>query len=250
MKDYTVTGTYTLPSLGKVYDRKVNPEVTLRSMTTLEEMKRLNKSDYPYKQMAEIIDDCLIEDPGISAYDMCFADYQFLLHKLRVVTYGEKYALQSTCPYCYSVNKGTIDLNQMVVKPFNQEEYDKYSEFVLPRTEHKIKIKMQTPRMLDNIQNQAKSLKKKSFNGDPAFFVSLIYLIDTVDGEKLDYVEKENFINTLPMMDTNYIVKVHDKLVESFGLDTALENTCDVCGLDYNSPFRITAEFFGPSVDF
>jgi len=134
MKDYTVTGTYTLPSLGKVYTTKVNPQVTLRSMTTLEEMKRLNKSDYPYKQMSEIIDDCLVEDPGISAYDMCFADYQYLLHKLRVVTYGEQYSLQSTCPYCYSVNKGTIDLNQMIVKPFNQEEFDKYSEFVLPRT--------------------------------------------------------------------------------------------------------------------
>ena len=83
---------------------------------------------------------------------MCFADYQYLLHKLRVVTYGEQYFLQSTCPYCYSVNKGTIDLNQMIVKPFNQEEFDKYSEFVLPRTQHRIKIKMQTPRMLDNIQ--------------------------------------------------------------------------------------------------
>ena len=77
----------------------------------------------------------------------------------------------------------------------------------------------------------------------------MIYLIDTVDGEKLDYTEKENFINSLPMMDTNYIVKTHDKLIESFGLDTELENTCDVCGLSYNSPFRITAEFFGPSID-
>lgn len=249
MKDYTVTGTYTLPSLGKVYDKTVNPNVTLRSMTTIEEMKRLNKSDFPYKQMSEIIDDCLIDDPGISSYDMCYSDYQFLLHKLRVVTYGEQYNLQSSCPYCLSMNKGTINLNDMVVNQFDQDKFDKYSDIVLPRTQHRVKIKMQTPRMLDNIQNTAKSMRKKSYSGEPAFFLTLISLIDTVDGEKLDYAEKENFVNTLPMMDTNYLVKASDKLNESFGLDTELENTCDVCGLTYSSPFRFTSEFFGPDID-
>ena len=38
MADYTLRGTYTLPSLGKIYGYdNINPEVTLRSMTTVEE---------------------------------------------------------------------------------------------------------------------------------------------------------------------------------------------------------------------
>ena len=79
-QDYTLTGTYTLPSLGKVYgDKKINPEITLRSMTTEEEMKRLNPSDKPYKVMADIIDACMIEKPGISSYDMCIGDYQSVI---------------------------------------------------------------------------------------------------------------------------------------------------------------------------
>ena len=34
MSNYVLTGTYTLPSLGKVYEPAINPEITLRSMTT------------------------------------------------------------------------------------------------------------------------------------------------------------------------------------------------------------------------
>ena len=66
MTNCPVTGSYTLPSLGKVYgDKQINPEVTLRSMTTAEEMKRLNPSDRAYKVLADIIDDCLIETAHI-----------------------------------------------------------------------------------------------------------------------------------------------------------------------------------------
>ena len=89
--DYTIAESYTLPSLGKVYDHEINPHIKLRSMTTTEEMKRLSPSDRPYENLAEIIDDCLIEKPDISAYDLCVGDFQFLLHKLRIVTYGPMY---------------------------------------------------------------------------------------------------------------------------------------------------------------
>ena len=81
--DYTIAQEYTLPSEGKVYTQNgdVKSRLKLRSMTTVEEMKRLNHSDRPNKLIAEIIDDCLLEDIGISAYDMCLPDFQYALHK-------------------------------------------------------------------------------------------------------------------------------------------------------------------------
>ena len=45
-------------------------------------------------------------------------------------------------------------------------------------------------------------------------------MIESVDGEELDSVRKEKFVRNLPMMDTNYIMKKAEKLVESFGVDT------------------------------
>lgn len=248
---YTIAEEYTLPSLGKVYKENVNPVVKIRSMTTQEEMRRLAPSDKAYKNICEIIDDCLIESPGISSYDMCLADYQFLLHKLRIVTYGSDYPTTSACPHCRSENDAIINLNELEVVNFALEDFTKLTEFKLPKTGKNITIKMQTPRMVDNVNSRAREMQKKSKNtaGDTAFLFTLESLIDTVDGVKLDPIKKEDFVRQLPMMDTNYILKHAQKLVESFGLNTSLSNTCPICGLDYRSSFRITSEFFGPSID-
>ena len=252
MANYSIAEEYTLPSKGLVYSENVNPVVKIRSMTTEEEMKRLAPSDRAYKNLCEIIDDCLVENPGISAYDMCLADYQFLLHKLRVVTYGPNYNTSSMCPYCGTENNGVVDLNSLEVVQCNSDDFAKYLEFTLPVTKKKITIRMQTPRMIDDINESVKELRKKSKNtvsGDSALLFTLQKLIETIDGQKIDPIKKEDFVRQLPMMDTNYIMKHAQKLVESFGIRTSMKEECTVCGLDYTSSFRITAEFFGPSID-
>lgn len=249
--DYTIANDFELPSLGKVYSKEVNPQVKLRSMTTMEEMKRLNHSERPYKAMSEIIDDCLVEDIGISAYDMCLPDYQFMMHKLRIVTYGPEYKITSTCPYCGSANNHTLNLDDMSVISFDEEVFDKYSEFELPASKHKIKIRLQTPRMMDNITFKTKEDRRKNpkSNSDAALLFTLESLIEEIDGTKPESFRLIPFIQKLPMMDTNYILKAAQKLNTIFGLDLGLLNVCGVCGLDYTSSFRTTSEFFGPSID-
>ena len=249
--DYTIAHSFTLPSEGKVYAMDVKPEFKIRSMTTAEEMKRLNHSERPYMAMAEIMDSCLVDKIGISAYDLCVADYQFMLHKLRLVTYGPKYKLSSTCPYCGTTNTFTVDLSDIPVKEFDKDEYEKYSEFLLPVTQKKIKLRMQTPRILDNINVASREQRKKNpqATGDPAFLFTLQNLIETIGGEKPDSIKIQYFVQHLPMMDTNYILKSAQKLNSMFGIDSQLVNTCRICGLDYTSNFRTTSEFFGPSID-
>jgi hypothetical protein len=91
MNNITIQEQFKLPSNGLVYQTKVNPIVHLRSMTTAEEMRRLQPSDSPYWTICSIIDDCGALDSGISSYDMCLGDYQYLLYMLRVVTHGSNY---------------------------------------------------------------------------------------------------------------------------------------------------------------
>ena len=248
--DYTLTGSYTLPSLGKVYNVDVNPNVKIRSMTVAEEMKRLNSSDRPYKNLADIIDDCLVDKPGISSYDMCLGDFQYLLHKLRVVTYGTKYRLSSKCPHCGFDNVGEIDLNEMSVSSYT-DEVEKYFDIELPVSKNRVRLRMQTPRMLDDINVRVKEItsKRKSSSKDSAFLLNIESVIDTVDGSKLDVFKKSDFVKQLPMADINYILASMNKINELIGLDMTLSATCDFCGLDYDSPFRITPEFFRPSID-
>lgn len=252
MENYTISISCTLPSLGKVYEKEVNPHITLRSMTTIEEMKRLAQSDRPLKVLCDIIDDCMVDKAGISSYDMILADYQYLLHRLRVVTYGPQYKTSNICPYCGTTNTDTVNLDDIKVREYNEKEMKDAFDFTLPRSEHKVKLRMQTPRIIDDVNLRVKEFKKKSqgnFVGDPAFLFTLESLIKEVDDNVLNVIELEKFVRSLPMMDTNFIIKKSEQLVEKVGLDLSLNTECTVCGLDYMSSFRVGPEFFGPSID-
>ena len=86
MQKYTIKETFTLPSKGKMYTNLENPSISLRSMTTRDEMKRLAPTDTPYKAMSEIIEECIIGDkPSVGVYNLFIGDYEFLLQKLRIV---------------------------------------------------------------------------------------------------------------------------------------------------------------------
>ena len=246
----TIVETFTLPSKGLIYDPVVVPEITLRSMTTADEMRRLSNSEYQYKPMSDILDDCIVDGPQLSAYDMCIGDYQFLMYKLRVVTYGDNYKVETKCPYCGFTNSDEISLDAFPVLELS-DDVDKYKEFNLPASQNRVRIKFQTPRMLDQVEVRARDAKKKS--EDKSIDFSMLYLlasmIDTIDGTKYDFMKLENWIRNLPMKDTNTIFAYADKLNNCLGLNTELEIGCALCGLDYKFPFRPNASFFRPEIN-
>lgn len=249
MKEYTVAETYTLPSKGKIYNSVV-PDVKLRAMSTMDEMKRLSPSDTPYKSMSEIIDDCIVDDIGISSYDLCVGDYLFLMHRLRVVTYGSNYKLVSECPYCGCENTDTINLLDIPIKEYS-EEVEKYRFFTLPSSKKEVLLKFQTPRMIDSVQSRVKEIRKKAGNEfvDPTLPLSIAYMISEIDGVHHDFPKVEAWVKSLSMADTNTILNYADKLNQSIGLDLVLQNECEVCGLTFATTFRTTSEFFRPSLD-
>ena len=161
MMDYiTNKETFTLPSKGKMYGIEVPAEVTLRSMTTEEQMIIERYDENEYKKICEAIDACMVEKYPISSYDMIFGDYEFLLHKMRIVTYGSDYTMVIQCPNCKNVVKSETNLDDIVVKEFDAKEVSN-REITLPVTKKVIKLSFQTPRMLDKIKSQAQEYKKK-----------------------------------------------------------------------------------------
>lgn len=250
-ENYTIREDFTLPSLGKVYDKPVNPNVSLRSMTTEEEMRRLAHSERPYKVLCGIIDDCMVgEKPGISTYDMCLGDYQYLLHRLRVVTYGSDYTIDTYCPFCDTINKQKMNLDDLKVNTYT-DEIEQYFNITLPKTGKILKLRVQTPRSVDDITIKKKDFIKKNpeVESDPGLLLTLKSLVETVDGELLDPVKLDRILRKLPMADTNYILKCAEKLTSMIGVSTEFDCTCKECGGEYRSSFRITPEFFGPTLD-
>lgn len=249
-ENVTIQEEYKLPSLGKIYNKPFDPIVKLRSMTVAEEMKRLQLAENPYKVMSEIIEDCLLTELPVSVYDMCLGDYQYLLHKLRVVTYGPEYNIYVQCDKCGNQYKSAINLDELKVNEFT-EDIRKEMVIQLPVTKHTVKLRFQTPRDLDEIEHKAKELKKNfpDLKGDPKLLLTLESLIDTVDGEPLNYATALDFIKKLPLKDYNIISHKATELNGKVGIDTIITSHCDMCGNDVNSLFRFTSEFFGPAVD-
>ena len=91
----TIEEEYTLPSKGLMYAKPFDPTVKLRSMTVADEMRRLSQTKTPFKQMADLIESCLLTKLPIPVYDLNMCDYTFLLHKLRITTYGSNYTFRA-----------------------------------------------------------------------------------------------------------------------------------------------------------
>ena len=249
-KDYTISETYELPSLGKIYNTDIDPEVKLRSMTTEDEMRRLTSSDTPYKILCDIIDDCILNDIGISSYDMCLGDYEYLLHKLRVVTYGEEYKMSVTCPICGNNSEVICNLDELKVNSYD-EDFEKLRTITLPKSGNLVELKFQTPRVLDNISKRKKDIIKKNPDllVDPGYLLNLCSYIKSIDGQVLREDQIESFVRKLPMMDANFLMNKAQELNERVGLNTNFECKCKHCGYEMLSTFLFTPEFFRPTYD-
>ena len=248
MVDARIAETFILPSHGKVYEEKVNPEVTLSSMTTKHEMLRLSANEDNQKLMADIIDDCIQNEVGISAYDMCLPDYQFLMYKLREVTFGNEYEMTGVCPFCGSRNDITVDLDELPVREFTDDILN-LMEIELPQSGDVLELTLQTPRTLDNINKQVKQAKRKLKNREnPYILYMMLSSITKKNGEKFDPFMEENWLRNMPLSEANMIISAIDKLNASFGLELTVDHVCEACGSDIVAPFRVNETFFRPTV--
>ena len=251
MNEYTIAEQFTLPSKGLIYSKPINPVVSLRAMTTAEEMKRLSPTETPYKVMCDIIQDCIVgEKLGISVYDLALCDYQFLLHRLRVVTYGPDYKMTMFCQNCGSISETSINLDELEVVEYDKS-FDELKKIKLPVCGKEVEIKLQTPRSIDEINSRVKEIKKrnKGLEYDPSLFVTLESVIKTIDGQSPNPIMLEGFVKKMNMRDANALLQRAKKLNGKVGLDTECIVKCPDCGYEAVTTFRYSSEFFGPSED-
>lgn len=217
-------------------------------MTARDEMKRLNPSTTPFKTLADIIENCMLEKPAVSVYDMALGDYEFLLHRLRVVTYNDTYKMSVTCPYCLSTFDSEMHLDQLELHEFDLDKFENLRTFNLPKSGKLITIKFQTPRILDEIALKTKEMQRKFKNADLDFttMVTLLTGIEAVDGEHLDDIKLEAFIDKLPAMDMSKILQNISALNKSLGINNDFSLDCPKCGNEIQTFFRFGPEFLDP----
>jgi predicted RNA-binding Zn-ribbon protein involved in translation (DUF1610 family) len=218
-------------------------------MTARDEMKRLSPSTTPLKTLADIIEGCCVEKPGIHVYDMCLGDYEYLLHKLRIVTYGEKYSLTCKCSECYQTIDAETNLGEMEIQEFDVDQYNNARTFVLPTCGKTVTLKIQSPRLMEETEVKVKEMQRK-YKGASIDFETMCKLlcnIETVDGIKMNQYDLEGFINNLAARDMQKILNQIDVLGRQVGVKNLIYIKCPNCGSDIATFFRYGPEFFRPT---
>ena len=237
-----------LPSQGMIYDKIIPYKFKIRSMNTLEEMKRLSPTETPYKVMSDIIEECLEPKPEIHVCDMSISDYQYLLHRLRIATYGPEYKMLYTCPNCKQTIESISDLESIKVNKWD-DSYLNDMIIKLPVTNDTIKLKFETPHSLDVIAYKNKEMRKRTkIPIDYSLMFTLESLIASVNGMEIASSDLQDYIKELPLKDVNYILNKSKELNDKVGLDTEIEITCAQCGEKAKTTFRNSSEFFGPTI--
>ncbi len=245
--DTRIAEVFTLPSRGLIYEEEVDPEVVLSSMTTRHEMLRLSATEDSQKIMSQIIEDCLETDLGIPVYDLCLGDFQYLLFMLRVVTFGNKYELSGRCPFCGFEQLASVNLDELEVKEYDDALVD-LMEIELPKSGNKIKLTLQTPRILDRISTKVKEYRRRHKDTDenPVILFNIMSSIEEIDGEKPNSFTLEEWIKDLPLADTNALINRIDLINNYIGINIETETGCKICGTTFAVPFRINQTFFRP----
>ena len=247
--NYSIAEYVELPSGGKIYDKPVDPEIKLRAMTGRDEMKRSGGKN-SFRVLAEVIEDCMVNKPAVHVYDMAIGDYEYLLHRLRVITHGTKYQMQVYCPECEEYKNAVTNLDQVQVIPYDAETWNKLKYLILPDAGDTITLNFQTPRMLDEQGAKIKDMQRK-YRNVALDFTKLVVLkscIAEVNGEKCDELKLENYIMNLTARDVNVIILGLDKLNLAIGIDPRLEVDCPDCGRLIKTRFQYGQEFFEPTI--
>lgn len=249
--NYSIAEYVDLPSGGKIYDKPVEAEIKLRAMTGRDELKRAGGKN-SFKVLAEIIEDCMINKPAVHVYDMAIGDYEYLLHRLRVITHGTKYKMVVWCPSCEKYHEAVADLDQIQVLTYEEEAWNKAKYIILPDSKDTITLQFQTPRMLDEQKAKVKDMQRRYKNSQLDFnkLVLLKSVIAEVNGQLMDAMKLEDYIMGLSARDMNVIIHGVDVLNACIGIDARLIVDCPnpECGAEIPTRFQYGQEFFEPTI--
>lgn len=246
----TITESYTIPSAGsKIYQGIEIPDTfTLRAMTTIEEKMRLASSD-GFKVIPQIIKACCVDPEATpDLRRLKIFDLQFLMYKLRVVTYGPNYEISITCPYCGKTNKIEIDLDTIPVNEVPSDFTEPFEIGPLPVNGDILGCRFTTTLDYENINREARRIMNKypDYVGDPEFIIKWNYILLTKNGEEMSAREIQPYIEGLNAKDLRYLESKYDKISSSFGLDIAMVEKCSACDNDIEFTLPMTSEFFRP----
>lgn len=242
--------TFELPSRGIIYNGEIPAEITLRAMTTLEEKMRL-ASIGTTNVIPNLIKACIVEPKNLDVNKLKLADLQFLIYKLRIITYGEDYKISLRCLECGNQFDVTINLDEIPVKMADETYTEPFEIGPLPVSGDMLSCRILSSGDYIEIEKEARRIRSKfpNYVGDPEFILSYLYKIEKVNGEEIPYAMLQSYVENMHARDMRYFDSKYNQKVDSVGMDLEMTRVCPICSVDVNFVLPITSEFFRPTYD-
>lgn len=237
-----------LPSGGRLYDTEdsdiKNGFIKVRAMTMVEEeilaTSRFLRSGSATRM---VISNCLISD--INAKDILIFDANFILFRLRQITYGDEYQFKIKCDnsICGKEFDHTVNITQL---KFEELPENFVEPIVTKLPNSKYTVHSILPRLVHSEELYLKNMKKKKGTGDSdtRFLdnaVSGTIAIFDPHGKEVSIGDWEEFFEALTGGDTAILRK---NTAFSTGVDKLDGVVCPYCETDYSGSIPVGPDFF------
>ena len=218
-----------LPSRGLAYV-ECDENIMIKPFTFEQERKlrSIQTSAQGLKVINTLIEDCV---RGLDYNSMTLEDKNYILFKLREISYGNDYTIQTECQECQATNKLTVQISDVPVT-YAEDGYEEPLTVTLPDSRQEVKFI--TPRCKDE-----------------QYLESAGKLIDNLWRFALSvgqYSEKKvikGFFEGTTVRDVAYFREALTK--DNYGMNKAMSYECANCGEVTESLIPFTDSFFSVS---
>lgn len=238
--------TVQLPTRGLLPN--VPKEITIRAIQRKDKKKILmSNAD---NIVIALLQECIVTPKDFNVYELLPFEINYLIYRLRILSYGSTNTFNETCPYCGGKNDVNVNLNDIPIIEVPDNFKTTFNIGPLPISQAIITCKLLSEGEVIEIAKQAKDFAdvtgNKYANLD-MLWESRIISINGVD--KISPLEKTTFLDGLTDLDSEYLMEYYDAYNGNYGLQTKLHYICDHCKGEVNSDMPSIYSFFRPKFE-
>lgn len=220
-----------LPSRGHYYDTDIYiKKMSIRNITDLSTMNESNQNNV----ISKVLFDCV---HGIETSKILLNDRNWLLFRLRYMTFKKPYKVKFSCPECMTTNWTEVTLSNLETYYFNENNK---LEFEMP---NKDKITIKYPTIGIDEQIRKKMNDPNIIGGINYVIMSIASHLDTVNGQKMGLMASYEYLDE--GTPDNYETLVNFLMDNKFGCTGKVKYKCQ-CGTELLTDLTFNDKFFIP----
>lgn len=239
-----LTETVKMISRGLIPD--IPEEIVLKAIQRKDKKKVLmSETD---NILLSLLQTSIVSPQNFNVYNLLPFESEYLLYRLRVLTYGADHTFKDTCPYCGHTNDVEINLNDIPIKDIPDNFNIIFDIPPLPVSGAQLTCRLLNEGELATIRKQAVELKDGTNNKNVDIDIIWESRIVAINGDtSLAPIEITTFLDELSDYDSEYFMEYYTKYEGNYGLQTKLNYTCDSCSNKVSADMPNIRTFFRPT---